>query len=89
MTFEKMPDSALIKMFEERHGLATIAVFEDGREIVLYEMVWGRDFGDTHAHITANWDSDSGEAPFEFFYTTELIGLLDAETRAPLFRFPI
>ncbi|PXW80543.1 hypothetical protein BZA02_10532 [Ruegeria sp. P4] len=88
MAVQKMRDTALINKLIERDGIPTVAVFDDGEELIILNIAWGYDLGDEFAHITANISAQI-DGTSVFFFTNELSALLDGETRAPLFSFPI
>ena len=89
MTVQRKRDKALIDKLFAREGIPTVAVFKDGSEEVIYKIGWGYDTSDEFAHIFADISPENESGDFIFFFTNELSALLDPETRAPLFSFPI
>ncbi|MEM9426677.1 MAG: hypothetical protein AAGA06_08235 [Pseudomonadota bacterium] len=89
MQTQKVRDTALINKLVERDGTATIAVFEDGKEAIFFNIAWGYDLGDEFAHITTNISPEIEGASVDFFFTSELTAILDEESRMPLFSFPL
>jgi hypothetical protein len=89
MSFQNKRDTNLIKKLAQRDGVPSIVVFKDGREATIFNIAWGYDLGDEFAHITTNISPEVEGTKVDFFFTSELEALLDGETRAPLFNFPI
>jgi hypothetical protein len=89
MTESICRDDALIRLLKARYGMPTIAVLEDGSEYIFVNIACGYDLGDEYAHINTNMSPSFEGMDCDFFFTNELVALLDADTGKSLFSFPI
>lgn len=55
-------------------------VLRDGRRLVVYDIAWGYDFGDQWAHVTTNASPGVEGASLDFFYTSEVVSVIDPGT---------
>ncbi|WP_144430593.1 hypothetical protein [Jannaschia donghaensis] len=87
---ETLPvDDDLIKLLVSRSGILTVANLKVGLVSVFIDIVWGYDIGDQYAHITTNVSPGREGLEIDFFFTSEIISLLDYEDQSALFDFPI
>lgn len=70
-------DTALIDLLNERHGRRTTVVQTDGRNLDLWNIVWGYDMGDEFAHVTTNCSPFTEGANLDVFFTNEVAKVLD------------
>lgn len=87
MNVQSMRDAALINELVERDGRPTIAVLKNGDEVLILNIAWGYDLDDEFAHITTNISPNLDGTPVDFFFTSDVKSLLDAETKLLLFSF--
>jgi hypothetical protein len=57
----------------------------DGRELSVWNIAWGYDMGDEHAHIATNCSPFVENLPLDFFYTGGVLAVRAAETGTVLF----
>jgi hypothetical protein len=76
-------DTALLDLLRARDGLLTHVLLADGKRLPVYDIAWGYDMGDEHAHVTTNISPPVDGRPIHFFFTSEVTGLLD-ENGQPL-----
>jgi len=70
----------ICKILEKRSGLETLVKLDDGRKITVWNIAWGKDIGDEYDHITTNISPEpSCDHTVDFFYTSEVVGVIDPE----------
>jgi hypothetical protein len=75
----------MLAAFKERDGRPTLVTLRDGRSMTVHNIAWGYDDGDEWAHVTSNISPAVVGAPIDFFYTSDVLRLDDAETGAAAF----
>jgi hypothetical protein len=80
-------DVAVIEIFRQRDGLATLATLADGSLFTVRNIGWGYDIGDPWAHVFTNVSPTVDGASFDFFFTDE-ISLLADPTGGVLYENP-
>lgn len=75
-------DTALLDLLQSRDGLLTRVLLADGRRLSVYDIAWGYDIGDEHAHVTTNVSPGCEGRPIDFFFRSEVTGLLDKSGRS-------
>lgn len=78
-------DESVLGVFQERDGRPTRALLRDGRSLVVHNIAWGYDDGDEWAHITSNISPRVQGFGIDFFHTSEVLSLTDAESGRVLF----
>jgi hypothetical protein len=68
------------RLLEARRGQPTIVRLANREELLAYDTVWGRDFGDLWEHVTINGSPPQEGRPIHFLYLSEVVHVLDAET---------
>jgi hypothetical protein len=76
----------LRKLLQQRDGQATAVLLADGRELLVYDVSWGRDAGDWWEHVICNTSLESMQTLREiyFFRLSEVVNLRDPETQEVL-----
>ena len=70
----------IVKLLNARDGKPTLVALEDGSEVTVWDIAWGRDDGEDWEHVTTN-SSPGGEGrAIDFFLTSEVVSIRDAET---------
>lgn len=64
--------------------MPTAVSISDGRVFTVFNITWGYDEGDTHAHVTTNISPDVPEASIDFFITDDVIRVWDPDSGAEL-----
>ncbi|MGH6964055.1 MAG: hypothetical protein ACREE0_06200 [Phenylobacterium sp.] len=78
--------AALVALLEARDGTATILVLQDGQRVLALNCAWGRDIGADWEHLTVNVSPSVDGVDIEFLSTAEVVGALDPDTGAVLYR---
>ena len=73
-------DAAVIALLRERDGLPTAITLREGESITVYNIAWGYDIGDTHAHVTSNISPAIIGTTVHVFFTDDVTHVVDAET---------
>jgi hypothetical protein len=81
-------DSEIIALFTSRDGIETVVKTNSGAVYSVYNIAWGYDLGDDHAHVTTNVSPDVDGASFDVFSTADLIEILDGPSGSILYRAP-
>ena len=63
-----------------------MALLRDGRSLIVYNVAWGYDEGNDWAHVTTNISPSLAGVAVDFFYTSAVLRLDDAETGVVLFQ---
>jgi hypothetical protein len=79
-------DDSMIAAFQDRDGLPALVTLRDGSSMIVYNIAWGYDEGDKWAHVTSNISPAVDNASVDFFYTSEVLRLNDAETGGIVFQ---
>lgn len=65
-------DADLIDLLNGRDGKASVIVLTDGNKRTVYNIAWGYDMGDAHAHVTTNCSPFIEGQSIDFFYTNDV-----------------
>lgn len=80
-------DDKVTSILKERCGVWSIVELRDGKRFRVFDIAWGRDMGDEHDHITTNISPGPPEgAPFDFFFTSNVVRIIDETTETVLFQ---
>ncbi|MFE7709760.1 hypothetical protein ACFU6I_29125 [Streptomyces sp. NPDC057486] len=87
MTQEQPPprDETLLQVLQDRDGLPSEVVLDDGKRLTVFNIAWGYDLGDEYAHVTTNISPDVEGASTDFFQTGSVVAILDPVNGAVLF----
>lgn len=66
-------DEELIDVFVQHDGEPLEVRLSDGRRLIVHNIAWGYDAGDSYAHVTTNISPDVPGVSIDFFYTHELV----------------
>ena len=72
--------NTILKVLEKRCGENTNVHLSDGKVLLVTDIAWGQDIGDDFAHVTTNVSPPQNELPVDFFYTNEVVKIVDTET---------
>jgi hypothetical protein len=75
-------DADLIDLLNERDGRASVVVLADGNQLTVFNIAWGYDMGEDHAHITTNVSPDVPGQSIDFFRTEDVIRVLSEDGTA-------
>ncbi|WP_406437794.1 hypothetical protein OHB00_25195 [Streptomyces sp. NBC_00631] len=91
MTGDQQPpkDVAILKVLQDRDGLASEVVLGDGTRLTVFNIAWGYDFGDEYAHVTTNISPGVAGSPVDLFSTNSVAAIYDPVDDAELFRSPL
>ena len=78
------PGAPILNLLAQRTGQPTIVKLFDGRELVAFDVAWGRDIGDLWEHVTTNCSPPQPGRPTDFFYMSDVISIVDPDTRKVL-----
>jgi len=78
-------DADLIALFVSRDGSRLVVKVDGGSSYEVFNIAWGYDMGDDHAHVTSNISPDVDGFPIDVFSTESVIEILDGETGARLY----
>jgi hypothetical protein len=81
-------DDELLRILQERDAVETVVVLRDGRRLRVHDIAWGYDMGDDWAHVTSNVSPGVEGASVDFFFTSDVVLVLDAATDHVVFRVP-
>ncbi|GAA0314992.1 hypothetical protein GCM10009528_35870 [Kineococcus aurantiacus] len=73
-------DGGLLAEFARRDQLQTTVVLGDGTRLPVFNIAAGYDMGDEWAHVTTNVSPDCAGAPVDFFFTSDVVELVDPDT---------
>jgi hypothetical protein len=73
-------DADLINLLVQRDGMTTEVVLRDDTRLSIVNIAWGYDEGDVHAHVTTNISPDVPDASVDFFFTNEVVLVVDPST---------
>jgi hypothetical protein len=75
------------QVLQERCGRWTTVELTENRSFRVFDIAWGRDMGDAFDHITTNISPGPKELhSMDFFFTSDVIRIIDSETGAVLFQ---
>jgi hypothetical protein len=79
MTADQPPprDKAILGVLQERDGLASEVVLDDGKRLTVFNIAWGYDLGDGYAHVTTNISPDVEGATIDLFFTKSVAEIID------------
>ena len=73
-----LDDRKILEILKRRDARWTEVHLRDGTVLEVFNIAWGRDLGDKHAHVTTNCSPMQGdEVPIDFFYTSEVAAIVD------------
>jgi hypothetical protein len=78
-------DGDLIELFRSRDGIRTDVTLKDGRTCEVWDIAWGYDLYDPHAHISTNVSPGQEGRAFEFFFTHEVVRMTNPESGKVIF----
>ncbi|MEC3917972.1 hypothetical protein [Nocardia sp. CDC160] len=81
-------DQEVLQTLQKRDGSPSTVVLDDGSSLTVYNIAWGYDIGDASAHITTNISPEIENSSIDFFYTAQVISVIDRETGGMLFDVP-
>ncbi len=74
-------DRKILEILKRRDARWTDVHLRDGKVLAVFNIAWGRDLGDEYAHVTTNCSPMQGdEVPIDFFYTWEVVAIVDSES---------
>jgi hypothetical protein len=79
-------DVELLRVLQERDAVETVVVLRDGRRLHVHDIAWGYDMGDEWAHVTSNISPGVEGASIDFFFTSDVVLMLDAATDRAVYR---
>ena len=65
-------DQDLIHLLISRDGTATTIALRTGVTLNVFNIAWGYDLGDSHAHVTTNCSPNLEGQPLDFFLTSDI-----------------
>ena len=75
-TYEPGPpderDLEVLAALQDRDGRLTEVELIDGRRLRVWNIAWGYDQGDSHAHVTTNISPAIDGEAVDFFFTREV-----------------
>ncbi|MBN2730513.1 MAG: hypothetical protein JXR53_14915 [Bacteroidales bacterium] len=80
----KPHDKDVITALVRRDEVKTMVVLENGQSLEVHNITYNYDDGDDFAYITTNISPEIGNS-FDFFYTNEIIRIIDPEDGTVLF----
>lgn len=78
-------DEEIIFHLQRQHCRWTTVHLEDGSEVRVYNIAWGYDLGDDYAHVTTNISPRQEDTSEDFFYTSDIIEIIDEESGRTVF----
>lgn len=81
-------DLQVLAVLRSRDGTETFVDLSDGSRLSVLDIAWGYDLGDEYAHVTTNCSPGAAGWALEFFYTSQVISLVDPRTLTPLLDHP-
>ena len=74
----------MLALLAQRTGQPTIVRFFDRRELVVFDVAWGRDLGDLLEHVVTNCSPPQPGRESDFFYMSDVVSIIDPDTRKVL-----
>lgn len=68
-----------------RDEQTTVVILDTGAVVEVNDIVWGRDTGDDVDHVTANISPPIPDRPIHFFFTNQVVRVIDPVTGDVLF----
>lgn len=78
-------DSDLIELLRNRNGIRTDVTLKDDQTLEVWNIAWGNDFYDPHAHVSTNISPRQEGWSFDFFFTHQVIRVTDPEPGKVIF----
>ncbi len=78
-------DADLISLLVSRDGARLVVKIDGGASYEVFNIAWGYDMGDDHAHVTSNISPSIDGFPIDVFSTANVSEVLDGETGARLY----
>lgn len=78
-------DTKIVETLERQDGKWTTIELRTGERYRAFNIVWGYDIGDEWAHVTTNISPEQAGASIDFFYTSDVVRLVDEESGSVLF----
>jgi len=75
-----------LSILRSRDHQPTLVRLQDGSEEVVYNVASGRDLGNPYDHVTTNISPFRDDAEFSFWFTHQLIEIVDPETGRTLWQ---
>ena len=83
---QRLPaDESLLEVLRMRDREASEVVLRDGKKLTVFNIAWGYDMGDEFAHVTSNISPEVDNADIDFFFTNQVVRIVDPENGAILF----
>lgn len=81
-------DGTLIEILKRRDGQETVVLLQDGSRLTVWNIAWGYDRGDVFAHVTSNISPPEPDLEADFFFTSDVVALIDPEIEAVIYETP-
>ena len=82
-------DSDLMSLLVSRDGARLIVHIDGGASYEVFNVAWGYDMGDDHAHVTSNVSPAIDGLSIDFFLTANVSEVVDGETGERLYVRPV
>jgi hypothetical protein len=79
-------DQKIIDILSERDGILSVVNLTDGKRIDIFNIAWGKDFGEVGFHVTTNISPPVDGLPVDIFSTEDVFRIFDPHTGEELFR---
>ncbi len=80
----KPHDKDVITALVRRDEINTMVILQNGESLVVNNITYGYDDDEDYAHITINISPETGD-PIEFFFSNEIVKIIDPEDKRVLF----
>ncbi|MEO7080900.1 MAG: hypothetical protein ABIY71_05200 [Flavobacteriales bacterium] len=70
-------DKHIIDLLRQRDGLVTLVKMKSGVTYKVFNIAWGYDMNDTHAHVTTNISPRIPASSMDFFLTQDIEQIMD------------
>lgn len=81
-------DLEVLSILRARDGVETFVDLANGSRLPVLDIAWGYDIGDEYSHITTNCSPGAPGQDVEFFYTNEVVALVDPRMGTVLVQRP-
>jgi hypothetical protein len=81
----EVKDQMIIDILRNRDGQKTIVRLDNGVEHTVWNIAWGYDFEEGFAHITTNISPNIEGVSIDFFYTSDVLSIIDSSSENALF----
>ena len=71
----------IIEILRKRDGQRTDVEMISGERFSVFNIAWGRDFGEDWEHVSTNISPSVRGESFDFFFTSEVARLVDPESQ--------